>query len=249
MEVRGYVYVTRAPADRSSSAMPFGATGWLWGTNKAALDPSAMTSLPTEPSISGKASRSVRRPDVERRLIAAVSRICADGTAFSDVSIARLVREEKLARATFYLYFPDRTAFVLRLMDHVREQLDGSLSRMWTAVMDSRVALDAALRDFVATYVHEYPLIAAVNSSAGDAVVARRLGEEMLDYIDLGVSAIKLAQQRGRVSADLPPFETASALVWMVEVTCYRLAGDSDDAAQARLTQALAMIGWRTIHG
>ncbi|MCV7236016.1 TetR family transcriptional regulator [Mycobacterium branderi] len=58
------------------------------------------------PAISGRAPRDERRPDVERRLFAAVDTLCADGTPFAEVSIARLVREAGLGRATFYLYFP-----------------------------------------------------------------------------------------------------------------------------------------------
>ena len=51
--------------------------------------------------ISGKAPREERRPDVERRLIEAVSNLCGDGTPFAEVSISRLVREARRRASRF----------------------------------------------------------------------------------------------------------------------------------------------------
>lgn len=198
--------------------------------------------------ISGSASRDERRPDVERRLIAAVSDLCADGARFADLSISRIVRAAAIGRATFYLYFPDRSAFSLRLVDHVRAELAGSVAAVWRAAGD-RGALEAALADFVEIFAREYPLITAVMDAAvTDAQVAGRMEDNVQAFIAESARTIELAQQRETVRGDLPAVETASALVWMVERTCSRMIGGSDEQERARLTRALTTIIWHSLH-
>lgn len=198
--------------------------------------------------ISGSASRDERRPDVERRLIAAVSDLCADGARFADLSISRIVGAAAIGRATFYLYFPDRSAFSLRLVDHVRAELAGSVAAVWRAAGD-RGALEAALADFVEIFAREYPLITAVMDAAvTDAQVAGRMEDNVQAFIAESARTIELAQQRETVRGDLPAVETASALVWMVERTCSRMIGGSDEQERARLTRALTTIIWHSLH-
>ncbi|WP_410872671.1 TetR/AcrR family transcriptional regulator [Nocardia sp. A7] len=198
--------------------------------------------------ISGSASRDERRPDVERRLIAAVTNLCADGGRFADLSIARIVGAAGIGRATFYLYFPDRSAFSLRLVDHVRAELAGSVAAVWRSAGD-RDALATALADFVEIYANEYPLITAVfDAAVTDAQVAGRMEDNVQAFIAESARTIEVAQQRGIVSGDVPAIETASALVWMVERTCSRMIGGSDEQGRARLTRALTTIIWNSLH-
>ncbi|MFD3747480.1 TetR/AcrR family transcriptional regulator [Nocardia sp. NPDC058633] len=198
--------------------------------------------------ISGSASRDERRPEVERRLIAAVSDLCAGGALFADLSVSRIVRTAAIGRATFYLYFPDRSAFVLRLVDHVRAELAGSVAAVWRAAGD-RGALEAALADFVEIYAREYPLITAVVDASGtDAQVAQRMEANLGLFIEESARTIVAAQQRGTVRGEVPAEETAAALVWMVERTCYRVIGGSTEKERARLNRALTMIIWHSLH-
>jgi AcrR family transcriptional regulator len=195
--------------------------------------------------ISGKAPRDERRPDVERRLFEAVSSLCADGTSFTEVSVSQLVREAGLGRATFYLYFADRSAFVLRLIDHTREQIAGPVSVLWGTVLEDRAALEAALLEFVTVFSSEYPLAAAVvDAAANDPAAKAKLDEGMQMFITESAKVLKKAQKRGLIRTDLPAYETASALVWMTERSCYQLARRTDRAALKRLAHTLAMIAW-----
>src|ERR1700744_3224783 len=117
---------------------------------------------------SGNAPRDARRPEVERRLIAAVSELCSDRTPFAEISILRLVREAGIARATFYLYFPDRSAFVLRLIDYVRDRLASTVGALWGATLEDRETLEATLLEFVTIFSAEYAVVAAVVETAGN---------------------------------------------------------------------------------
>jgi AcrR family transcriptional regulator len=195
--------------------------------------------------ISGKAPRDERRPDVERRLFGAVSKLYADGTPFAEVSISQLVREAGLGRATFYLYFPDRSAFVLRLIDYTRERLARPVSVLWGAALEDRETLEAAMLEFVTTFSSEYPLAAAVvDAASNDPAAKAKLDEGMQLFISESAKVLKKAQKSGLIRADLPAYESASALVWMTERSCYQLARVTDRAALKRLAHTLSMIAW-----
>jgi AcrR family transcriptional regulator len=200
-------------------------------------------------TISGRAPRDERRPDVERRLIEAVTRLCADSRSFAELSISSLVRAAGLGRATFYLYFEDRSAFVLRLADYVRDQLARPVSVLWGAALEDRATLDAAIADLVSTFCEEYAVIAAVvEAAASDPAVGTRLESNMETFITESARVLEAAQARRTIRSDVPPYETAAALIWMVERTCYRLASDKDPDRRARLSDALAGICWHALH-
>jgi TetR/AcrR family transcriptional regulator, ethionamide resistance regulator len=195
--------------------------------------------------MSGKAPRDERRPGVERRLVSAVAELCADGRPFAEVSISELVREAGLGRATFYLYFPDRSAFVLRLSDYIRELLAGPVSALWGAALEDRAVLEAALLDFVTIYSSQYALVAAVvEAAANDPAAKAKLDEGMQIFINESAKVLQKAKKRGLVRAELPAYESAAALVWMTERTCYQLGRVKDPAALKRLAHTLAMIAW-----
>jgi TetR/AcrR family transcriptional regulator, ethionamide resistance regulator len=194
---------------------------------------------------SGNAPRDERRPEVERRLIDAVSKLCGNGTSFAEISISRLVRDAGLARATFYLYFPDRSAFVLRLIDHVRDRLSPAVSLLWGAALDDRQALEATLLEFVTIFSAEYAVIAAVVETAGsDPAVGAYFDANMQTFITETAKVLQAAQAEGIVRAELSPYETAAAFVWMTERACYQLANTQDGKAHRRLSHTLATIAW-----
>ena len=207
-----------------------------------------MSSAPG-PVPNGRAPRSQRRPVVEARLIEAVERLTGDGTAFSEVSIAALVAEAGIGRATFYLYFADRSSFLLRLADHARDLIAEPLGAVWGDLDVDRPALEATLRDILRRYREQRSVISAVIDAAGtDPLVAARLAEGMRLFVAATTVAIEAAQRAGSVRAELPCAQTAAALSWMVERTCYQIARDADDGELEQLAIALTAISWHALH-
>lgn len=198
---------------------------------------------------SGNAPRDERRPEVERRLIAAVSKLCSDGTPFAEISISRLVREAGLARATFYLYFADRSAFVLRLIDYVRDRLASTVGALWGATLEDRQTLEATLLEFVTIFSAEYPIVAAVVETAGsDPAVGVYFNANMQTFVSESAKVLKAAQAKGVVRPELSAYEAAAAFVWMTERACYQLANTADRKAHRRLAHTLATIAWYGVH-
>jgi AcrR family transcriptional regulator len=186
---------------------------------------------------------------VEAGLIAAVERLTEDGTPFSEISIAALVAEAGIGRATFYLYFRDRASFLLRLADHARDLIAEPLSTLWGGLDVDRPTLQAAMRDILRRYREQRSVISAVIDAAGtDPVVATRLAEGMRQFIAASTVALEAAQRAGSVRADLPCAHTAAALSWMVERTCYQIARDADETEIEQLARALTAISWYALH-
>jgi AcrR family transcriptional regulator len=203
---------------------------------------------PAAPALSGRAPRGERRPGVEASLIAAVERLLADGTPFADIGVGRLAKEAGISRATFYLYFPDRTQFVLRLADHLRDRIVEPLSLLWSGGAGDRTALETALRALVFDFrEHGAAAAAVLETAATDPVIAARLQEAMDAFVAATTTALELGQAAGLVRSELPVAETAAALSWMVERTCYQVARDADDASLERLATALSAIAWHTL--
>lgn len=199
-------------------------------------------------ALSGRAPREQRRPEVEQRLIAAVSTVAREGTSFAELSVSRLVREAGLARATFYLYFPDRTAFVLRLADYVRDKITQPASASWTAVLEDRATLESAIIDLLNTFHTEYAVIAAlIEASSTDPVIAKQLNADIETLITQSAGVITFGQQRGTFRAELSAYETAAALIWMIERTCYQLGRADDANARSRIARTLTTIVWHAL--
>lgn len=186
---------------------------------------------------------------VEAGLIAAVERLAATGTPFSEISIAALVAEAGIGRATFYLYFPDRASFVMRLADHARDLIAEPLAALWGNLGLDRPALEAAMREIVGRYRDQRSVISAVIDAAGtDPAIATRLAEGMRTFIAASTATLEAAQRAGSIRAELPCAHTAAALSWMVERTCYQVARDADDTELDQLALALAAISWHALH-
>jgi AcrR family transcriptional regulator len=203
------------------------------------MDPAeALAQIPPE------TPRDVRRPHVEAQLIATMERLIATGFAPADISIGRLAREAGIGRATFYLYFPDRQAFNLRLVDYLREALTPALEQLWAAVTGGGWAsADEAALTLLRTYRKHGPIAEAVSEAAAvDAVLAARLQEGMNGLIELTEKAIDAGKQANVIRREIPSAETAAILVWTAERMCSQLAPNADDDQLDRLVLALKFL-------
>lgn len=199
---------------------------------------------------SGRAPRDERRPHVEGRLFDAVARLCGpDGTPFSELSVARLAEEAGIARATFYLYFPDRSAFALRLAEHAGEVLAPVFGALWGTTGRDRAALDGAMLDLVMTFRDEQGLMSAlVEAGAADAAVQAQLDARMGSLIAATTRSFAAAQREGLIRADIPAAETAESLTFMIERGLYRLVRGSAPARARRLAAAWSAVCWHALH-
>ena len=172
----------------------------------------------------------------------------AGGRAFSSVSIADLVAEAGIGRATFYLYFEDRTAFVLRLLRHARDQIEEPLRVIWSELSLDRETLTTAIRTIVFRFHDSAAIISSViEAAAVDQRVAAQLDEEMERFIETGTTVLQAAQAAGVIRPEVRPAETAAALSWMTERVCYQAVRQAEPQALEGIAQALAAIVWHSL--
>jgi TetR/AcrR family transcriptional regulator, ethionamide resistance regulator len=193
--------------------------------------------------LDGRAPRAARRPGVEAKLFAAVERLVAGGAPFASLSIAQLVAEAGIARATFYLYFPDRRAFLLRIVDHARDRIAEPLAAIWGDTSFEPAAIDHAMRTVVDRFRENAAVIStAVDAAAVDTAIAARLDQHMNELIEHSAQALELARLSGKTRTDLRPRETAIALAWMMERVCAKVAADAEEAELEPLVETLSTI-------
>jgi AcrR family transcriptional regulator len=211
---------------------------------------STSASLSPQPVLDGRSPRSLRRPGVEASLIAAVERLVQGGTPFSSLSIGQLVAEAGIGRATFYLYFPDRTAFLLRLADHAREQIAEPAAVMWEDAGADRAVLEAAIHTILRRFRENAAIISTViQAAAVDLAVAERLDQQMRGFVELSAGALESARRAGATRPDLRARETATALSWMIERVCYQVVRHTQPAELDDFADAVSAIVWHSLHG
>lgn len=154
------------------------------------------------------------RKRTEASLLSAVSELLAEGTSFADIAIEAITQRAGVSRPTFYAYFADKRALVLRLGEELEAAI-GDAVAAWLAGpsgdRDLRTTLEATFAVFA---VHRATLGALVEAATYDQEVAifwRGLHERFAEAA------------RERLRDELPDLpETAArarsfALVWATE--------------------------------
>jgi TetR/AcrR family transcriptional regulator, ethionamide resistance regulator len=193
-----------------------------------------------------QSTRQQRRAEIEQQLLEATERLMGDGFTFTELSVDRLATAAGISRATFYIYFEDKRQLLLQLTRQVFTEL-GEAAALWWDVSEQRDPDNArrAIRQIIAVYRKHQVVITAVNELASyDAVVAETY-KAILDGIS---ERGKAALDRAVAEGGAPPvrtWETASALVWMVERMCNQMVRYSPPEQDDQMAEALTEIAWR----
>jgi TetR/AcrR family transcriptional regulator, ethionamide resistance regulator len=180
----------------------------------------------------------------------AVIRILNSGDSFREVSVADLVREAGLSRATFYRHFADK-GDVLRALarDSLAQIIDAA--ERWYRLTSSagRAELREALHQLIDTYRRNAPLIAAVQETAPFDAAVRAEYEAMVARLERGVAEhIAEGQRVQHITANLDGPSTAQWLLRMLERGAYQLIPGATDATVDALEEALTMIIWNSLY-
>lgn len=198
---------------------------------------------------SGATQRHKRRADMERKLLEATERLMGDGLAFTELSVDKLATAAGMSRATFYVYFEDKSDLLRRLMQHVLTEISEAAAIWWQRAQrhDPR-DLRAAIRVIVATYRRHQTLLAAVVEASGyDAEVAA----EFRGLIDRITEATKRIIELGQRDGHIREMDTdlaAGALTWMVERACYQLLNGPTTGSDEGLVATLTDLIWSALY-
>ena len=212
-----------------------------------AYDP-AVTSAPTSSPL--QPTKAERRSLLSRHFIQVIEPLLEAGELYAEISVVRLIKEAKIARSTFYLYFVDKSDLLVAMAEDIQAELVQAGQRWWTFPPDgNRADLRAALLPSITVHRAHYKIMGALAEAASyDENVRKRYLELMVWIISNLEIHIRQAQEQGVAAPDLEPRTTAEWLIAMHERGLYQFVGPADDERAERLVDSLTDIVWRTLY-
>jgi TetR/AcrR family transcriptional regulator, ethionamide resistance regulator len=196
-----------------------------------------------------KVTRATRREEIAGRLFEIVERLLAEGSAYSEISVEQLITEAGIARSTFYVYFEDKGALMVELMDRATQDI-GAAASDWFELpaTATRKDLRKALSRLAQGYRrHGRMLSAVIEAAAYDprvrdewAAVLQRRFQDMND-------SFVPQQKNGAIRADIDVASVTPWLALMFERGFYHLVGQGGDVPKWALEGATSVV-WQTLY-
>ncbi|HET6502986.1 MAG TPA: helix-turn-helix domain-containing protein [Amycolatopsis sp.] len=201
-----------------------------------------MVSVTRRPNSGGN-----RRGEVESQLIAATERLLAEGTRFTELGVQRIAEAAGVARSTFYLHFPDKTALLLRLATTFQYRSFALVSG-WQGTGDGGGGLDELVALYEAVlrlHRDHFPVLAAIDEAMAYDDEVRRVWESQLEQFATAASdRLARDQAAGLIPADLDRTAAVRVIVWGgYRAITQHIAGD-DGTGDAAFARELANIMW-----
>jgi len=193
-------------------------------------------------------ARAQRREEIVQALSAAVQRLHADGEAFTNVSVARLVKLAGISRTTFYVYFVDKGDLIYTLTEQVVQELVETTRAWWELPADgTKDDLRNALRH---TQQVNVPGVMAsiVEVASYDPIVRRRYEDLVARSASEASRFIEEGIGEGVVNPEVDPDATAAWLCWMFERGLAEIARPDAEQVLERWLTALTDIIWSTLY-
>ncbi len=162
-----------------------------------------------------------RRPrhdpkETEREILAAAEQLLRE-RPFREVTVGRIMLQTDLKRPAFYTHFRDLHELVLRLVEHIGEDLFAWADR-WLKGDRPEHDIRIALEGIANVFLTQGPVLRAlVDAAPSDARVESAYRELVQSFIDATAEHIRSEQAAGGILRSINAGETARALVWMNE--------------------------------
>jgi AcrR family transcriptional regulator len=189
-----------------------------------------------------------RTPEVAQREIIDAAEGLLRERPFRELTVDEVMRRTGLSRPSFYVYFKDRHELVLRLVQHLQDEILAVANRWYESLGGGPQVLREALDGTVNVYGAHGPVLRALS----DAAVEDRDVEEAYDalvqgFVDVTAQHIDAEIAAGHI-APLDAVETAMALVWMTERYLYHSFGPVRRVATNRVIETVASVWTRTLY-
>jgi AcrR family transcriptional regulator len=190
-----------------------------------------------------------KRAAIERAVLDATEALLAEGASYADLGIERIATRAGIKRTAFYFYFRDKRELLMRLTEGIADQLYAEADTWWSGEGDGAQDLERALGSILTLYrEHSALLRAVVEAAAYDDAIAGFWRALVQRFVDATERRIAAEQAAGRIDP-MPARETAFALAWMTERTCYQQLVQDGDLADEKLVQALVGAWTRAVYG
>jgi len=184
----------------------------------------------------------------ESAILEAAEALLEEGASFAALKVEDIARRAGLGRTNFYFYFSDKRALLERLAEGAADELYAEAERWWLGKGEGSAELGRIVAPVVALWMRHGAVLSAI-------VQAATLDDEIRDFwralaarfVDATRERIEREQKAG-LALDAPAGETAFALVWMTERSCYQHVQQGGGSTET-LVRALTLIWQRSVYG
>jgi AcrR family transcriptional regulator len=189
-----------------------------------------------------------RTPEVAEAEIVAAAEALLKERPFRELTVDEVMRRTDLSRPSFYVYFRDRHHLILRVVEHLGNELRTMSQRWYTGSGDGPAQAREAMEGIVDVYAEHGPVLRALaDAAADDPEVEQVYGGLVQSFVDATRKHIEAEIAAGRVAA-LDAGETARALVWMMERYLNLSLGRAGAAERDKVAETLTTIWTRVLY-
>jgi TetR/AcrR family transcriptional regulator, ethionamide resistance regulator len=168
---------------------------------------------------------------------------------FREMTVDEVMRRTDLSRPSFYVYFSDRHQLVLRVVEHLGTELFTMSDRWLSGAGEGPDLARQALDGVVAVYVEHGPVMRALaDAAADDPHVEQAYTALVQSFVDSTARHIEQEIAAGHI-LPLAAYETAKALVWMMERYLILSLGREPVTPSQAVADTLATIWNRVLYG
>ncbi|KQY32599.1 MULTISPECIES: TetR/AcrR family transcriptional regulator [Nocardia] len=192
-----------------------------------------------------------RRAEFERRVLAAVEDLLADGTPFTEIAVQKIAAASGSARSTFYRYFPDKSRLLIRMAELATTDLFAAAEMWWSAEhTDQQTGVVGAMRAMIGGFRdHRYLLLALTEVGSYDREVGAYWRSRVATFAELVRARLEAEQREGHIAQRLDPRATALVLTSMVERTISVAFAVETGIGEEELADSLGRAIWLVIYG
>ena len=168
---------------------------------------------------------------------------------FRELTVDEVMRRTDLSRPSFYVCFRDRHHLILRVVEHLGNEMRTMSQRWYTGSGDGPAQAREAMEGIVEVFADHGPVLRALADAAvDDPEVEHVYGALVQSFVDVTKKHIEAEIAAGQVLA-LDAGETARALVWMMERYLNLSLGRAETTPRETVAQTLTTIWTRVLYG
>jgi AcrR family transcriptional regulator len=195
-----------------------------------------------------EARRRRRTPEAAQREIIDAAEGFLRERPFRELTVDEVMRRTGLSRPSFYVYFKDRHELVLRLVQHLQDEMLAVANRWYESLGGGPKVLREALDGVVNVYGAHGPVLRALSDAAVEDDDVEEAYEALIQgFVEVTGQHIDAEIEAGHISG-LDAGETAKALVWMTERYLYHSFGPVRRVATSRVVDTLAALWARSLY-
>ena len=189
-----------------------------------------------------------RTPEAAQREIIDAAESLLRERPFRELTVDEVMRRTELSRPSFYVYFRDRHELVLRVVQHIFQNLLAP-SNTWLEGDGGVPALQEALDGVIGVYCdHAHVLRALADAAADDTSVFEAYHGLINNFRDLVAAKIARCQKLGEMDA-MDGHEVATSLLWANERYLYFSFSPESGVPREKVLETMFIVWSRTLYG